>query len=75
MNVEGRPVLVDAQGPSATRPSDSLRTCITIATRNALVVVYAPTACSTGRLDAVLDATGETLTRFCGGEVRERRIL
>jgi DNA/RNA-binding domain of Phe-tRNA-synthetase-like protein len=75
VNVEGRPVLVDATGPFGNPSSDSLRTCITLAARDALVVAYAPAGCTTGRLTAVLDATAETLTRFCGGATRARRIL
>jgi DNA/RNA-binding domain of Phe-tRNA-synthetase-like protein len=75
VNVEGRPVLVDADGPFGNPTSDSARTSITLATRDALVVAYAPAGHATGRLEAVLDATGETLTRFCGGSLRERRLL
>ena len=75
VNVEGRPTLVDATGPFGNPSSDSLRTSITLATRVALVVAYAPAGYASGRLNDVLDATGETLTRYCGGELRERRIL
>lgn len=75
VNVEGRPVLVDADGPFGNPTSDSARTSITLATRDALVVAYAPAGHATGRLEAVLDATGEALTRFCGGSLRERRLL
>ena len=75
VNVEARPVLVDAEGPFGNPTSDSARTRITLATRNALVVAYAPAGYNPGRLDAVLDATEETLTRFCGGTRAERRIL
>jgi DNA/RNA-binding domain of Phe-tRNA-synthetase-like protein len=75
VNVEGRPTLVDATGPFGNPSSDSLRTSITLATRVALVVAYAPAGYPIGRLDGVLDATSETLTRFCGGTLRERRIL
>src|SRR6185436_358178 len=42
VNVEGRPVLVDAAGPFGNPTSDSARTAITLETRRALVVVYAP---------------------------------
>jgi DNA/RNA-binding domain of Phe-tRNA-synthetase-like protein len=75
VSVEGRPTLVDATGPFGNPSSDSLRTSITLATRVALVVAYAPAGYATGRLNVVLDATAETLTRFCGGTLRERRIL
>jgi DNA/RNA-binding domain of Phe-tRNA-synthetase-like protein len=75
VNVEGRPTLVDAGGPFGNPSADSLRTSITVGTKDALVVAYAPAGYDTGRLNRVLDATGETLTRFCGGTQRERRLL
>ena len=75
VGVEGRPVLVDAEGPFGNPTSDSARTMITLETRSALVVAYAPAGHAPARLDAVLDATVETLTRYCGGGVTERRTL
>jgi DNA/RNA-binding domain of Phe-tRNA-synthetase-like protein len=73
VNVEGRPVLVDAQGPFGNPTSDSSRTMITLETRSALVVVYAPTGSGTSRLRQVLDETAEMLTRYCGGTAGERQ--
>ncbi len=75
VNVEARPVLVDAEGPFGNPTSDSARTMITLATRNALVVAYAPAGYNPGRLNGVVDTTAETLVRFCGGVPAERRIL
>jgi len=75
VNVEARPVLVDAEGPFGNPTSDSARTMITLDTRNALVVAYAPAGYSLARLNAVLDTTAETLTRFCGGARADARIL
>jgi len=75
VNVEARPVLVDAEGPFGNPTSDSARTMITLDARNALVVAYAPAGYNPGRLNGVLDTTSETLTRFCGGNAAERRIL
>jgi len=74
VNVQARPVLVDAVGPFGNPTSDSARTMITLETRNALVVAYAPAGYALGRLSSVLDATAETLSRFCGGTLSERRI-
>jgi DNA/RNA-binding domain of Phe-tRNA-synthetase-like protein len=73
VNVEARPVLVDAEGPFGNPTSDSARTMITLATRTALVVAYAPAGYA--RLNDVLDTTAETLVRFCGGARGESRIL
>ncbi len=42
VNVEGRPVLVDAEGPFGNPTSDSLRTCVTEATRSVWFVLFAP---------------------------------
>jgi len=75
VNVEARPVLVDAEGPFGNPTSDSARTMTSLGTRNALVVAYAPAGYSPGRLNAVLDTTAETLVRFCGGTRADRRIL
>jgi DNA/RNA-binding domain of Phe-tRNA-synthetase-like protein len=75
VNVEARPVLVDASGPFGNPTSDSARTMITLDTRNALVVVYAPAGCSLVRLGQVQDGTAETLTRYCGGRVEGRALV
>jgi len=75
VQVEGRPVLVDAQGPFGNPSSDSLRTSITLATTRCLVVGYAPAGCPVARLDGVLDRTAATLTQACGGAVALRRQL
>jgi DNA/RNA-binding domain of Phe-tRNA-synthetase-like protein len=75
VHVEGRPVLVDASGPFGNPTSDSLRTSITLSTRDALVVAYAPASCASARLNGVLERTAETLTRVCGGASRECVVL
>jgi DNA/RNA-binding domain of Phe-tRNA-synthetase-like protein len=75
VNVEGRPVLVDSEGAFGNPSSDSLRTSIRLDSRSALVVAYAPSTCSMDRMVAVLDATAETLTRYCGGAREVARVL
>jgi len=75
VNVDERPVLVDAEGPFGNPTSDSARTCITEGTRSALVVGYAPAGYSQRRLEEVLDGTESCLVRHCGGTRVERRIL
>ena len=75
VNVEGRPVLADEAGAFGNPSSDSLRTSITLATRGAFVVAYAPAACSVDRLSAVVDRTAETLLRHCGGTRTGSRVL
>lgn len=75
VNVEGRPVLVDARGPFGNPTSDSARTMITTACRRALVVVYAPTRYPAGRLQSVMDDTSATLVNWCGGAVAARTTV
>jgi len=75
VQVEGRPVLVDAEGPFGNPTSDSLRTCITLATTRCLVVAYAPAGHAPARLDGVLDRTAAALIQACGGAVTLKRQL
>jgi DNA/RNA-binding domain of Phe-tRNA-synthetase-like protein len=75
VGAEGRPVLVDSEGPFGNPSSDSLRTSITPATTRCLVVAYAPAGCPTARLDGVLERTAATLTEACGGETYLRSQL
>ncbi|HLA78414.1 MAG TPA: phenylalanine--tRNA ligase beta subunit-related protein [Vicinamibacteria bacterium] len=75
VNVEARPVMVDARGPFGNPTSDSARTMITLDTRSALVIAYAPAATTPARLNLVLDVTESLLTGHCGGTCTERRLL
>jgi DNA/RNA-binding domain of Phe-tRNA-synthetase-like protein len=75
VNAESRLVLFDREGPFGNPSSDSLRTSITLEARRALIVAYAPASYAPSRLERVLFATHETLTRFCGGACVESRIL
>jgi DNA/RNA-binding domain of Phe-tRNA-synthetase-like protein len=75
VNVDGRPVLVDAEGPFGNPTSDSLRTSITLATTRCLVVAYAPVSFTPSRLDGVLDRTAAGLTAGSGGREAGRRIV
>lgn len=75
VNVEGRPVLVDARGPFGNPTSDSARTMITTACRRALVIVYAPGRHAPSRIEGVLADTAATLTRWSGGAAGARQIV
>jgi DNA/RNA-binding domain of Phe-tRNA-synthetase-like protein len=74
VSVEGRPVLVDAEGPFGNPSSDSLRTSITLGTTRCLVVAYAPAGFASSRLESVLDRTAAALTKACGGMPTGRRL-
>jgi DNA/RNA-binding domain of Phe-tRNA-synthetase-like protein len=74
VNVDGRPVLVDEEGPFGNPTSDSARAMITLETRRALVVAYAPSGCATPRLQRVIEETEALLIRHCGGRTVERAL-
>ena len=74
VSVDGRPVLVDGEGPFGNPTSDSARTMIRLETRDALVTCYAPSSCPEGRMLGILDRTEETLRRFCGGRGVHRGV-
>jgi DNA/RNA-binding domain of Phe-tRNA-synthetase-like protein len=67
VHVAGRLALVDASGPFGNPTSDSARTMVTPATRDALVVVFAPHEIGLGRLVSVLDLTATRLADIVGG--------
>jgi DNA/RNA-binding domain of Phe-tRNA-synthetase-like protein len=75
VHVDGRPLLVDAEGPFGNPTSDSLRTSITLATTRCLVVAYAPAGSTPARLEGVLERTAASLTRACGGRATSRRVF
>jgi DNA/RNA-binding domain of Phe-tRNA-synthetase-like protein len=75
VNVEGRPVLADAQGAFGNPTSDSARTMVRLETREALVTVYAPAGFARARLERIVEESAATLTHFCGGAVSERQLL
>lgn len=74
VHVGGRLVVADAEGAFGNPTSDSARTMVTVATTNALVVVYAPVDVDRRRLAQVLDLTAERLRRVCGGHEADRWI-
>lgn len=73
VNVDGRPVLSDARGAFGNPTSDSARTMITLDTRNALVIAYAPAAAAS-RVPGVLERTAATLMKYSGGTLAELRV-
>lgn len=75
VHVGGRLALVDSIGPFGNPTSDSARTMVTAATRDALVVVYAPRETELGWLMSVLDLTATRLADITGGEEVGRLVL
>jgi DNA/RNA-binding domain of Phe-tRNA-synthetase-like protein len=70
VHVGGRITLADDEGPFGNPTSDSARTMVTTATRDALVVVYAPVDVPRPRLDIVVDTTAARISDVTGGRRR-----
>ncbi len=75
VHVGGRLTLADRRGPFGNPTSDSARTMVTTATRDVLVVVFAPAGFDLDALGTVLDRTAARLIEHAGGRTSERRIL
>jgi DNA/RNA-binding domain of Phe-tRNA-synthetase-like protein len=70
VRVAGRITVVDDSGPFGNPTSDSARTMVTPHTTEALVIVYAPVAIGSARLEQVLDVTAERIALICSGRRR-----
>ena len=66
VHVAGRIALADALGPFGNPTSDSARTMVTVATTQALLVVFAPPDLGELRLRHVLDTTADRMRQFTG---------
>ena len=67
-HLEGRPVLADPDGPFGSPISDSTRSMMTEATRDILVVIYAPKAVAGERLEKAMAQLAERLADFAGAQ-------
>jgi DNA/RNA-binding domain of Phe-tRNA-synthetase-like protein len=74
VHVAHRMTLVDEDGPFGNPTSDSMRTMVTTATRDALVVVFAPVDSDIPRLTRVLDITASRIAAIAGGRELSRVI-
>jgi DNA/RNA-binding domain of Phe-tRNA-synthetase-like protein len=74
VHVGGRMALVDDLGPFGNPTSDSARTMVTTATRDALVVVFAPVDVDASRLDGVLSVTASRMADIAGGRELARQV-
>jgi len=73
VHLEGRPVLADAAGPFGNPTSDSLRTCVTPATRSLFMVIFAPAGYPDARLTAHVATAADEIRRHLAppaGDVR-----
>jgi len=74
VNLAGRMLLADESGPFGAPTSDSKRTAVSEATRNVLVVVFAPPD-RNQVLSTALEQLAGGLTRFCGARVVAVRVV
>jgi DNA/RNA-binding domain of Phe-tRNA-synthetase-like protein len=74
VHVGGRITVADEDGPFGSPTSDSARTMVTPATRDVLVVVYAPSDTAVARLAEVIDTTAARITRIAGGQETARLV-
>lgn len=74
VHVAGRVTVADTAGPFGNPTSDSARAMVTTATRDALVVIYAPVATTEKALTAVLDLTAARMAAACGGTEHARWV-
>jgi len=75
IHVAGRLVSADARGAFGSPIADSARTCISTATRSALVLVYAPTDTPRDALDQALGRYATLAANHVGGRVIARGII
>lgn len=74
VHVSGRIALADDEGPFGNPTSDSARTMVTTATRDALVVIYSPVDVLPPRLTTVLDKTAARMADIAGGAEVARMV-
>ena len=73
VNVSGRPVLVDDEGPFGNPTSDSLRTSVTDSTRALWMVIFAPIGFPKAQLEAHVQTSCEYMAKHlapAGEEVK-----
>lgn len=68
IHVGERPTLADDLGAFGNPSSDSLRTCVTEATRTLLFVIYGPADTSDAEMERCRVVSEEILQQFLGGE-------
>ena len=73
LNLDGLPVLADAEGPFGSPTSDSRRTMVTEATAEVFAVVFGVTG--RAELAPAMEMLAELLRRHCAGEVRETTLV
>ena len=74
VNLAGRLLLADDDGPFGAPTSDSLRTAVTAATTRLLVVVFCPAERADPHLSTMLEHIADRLTRYASARVMAVRV-
>jgi DNA/RNA-binding domain of Phe-tRNA-synthetase-like protein len=75
VNLAGRLLLADDDGPFGAPTSDSLRTAVTGRSRNILVVLFCPLERAGAHLSPALEHIAGMLTRYCAAAVTAVRVV
>jgi DNA/RNA-binding domain of Phe-tRNA-synthetase-like protein len=75
VNLSGRLLLADEDGPYGAPTSDSSRTSVTASTRHLLVVVFCPLERAGKHLSSALEHVSGSLTRYCGASIAAVRVI
>lgn len=75
VNLAGRPLLADDEGPFGAPTSDSARTQVGAKTRSLLVVVYRPVERPSADLSSMLGRVADLLGRWCAATVSVVRTV
>jgi DNA/RNA-binding domain of Phe-tRNA-synthetase-like protein len=75
VNLTGRLLLADDDGPFGAPTSDSLRTAVTAKSRNLLVVLFCPLERAGSDLTVALERIADRLTRYCSAGVSAVRVV
>lgn len=75
LNLQGRYVIADRQGPFGSPITDSIRSAVSEMTSNAIVCIFASNQLPDETLKSYMDKTAANISEFCGGRCLERQIL
>jgi DNA/RNA-binding domain of Phe-tRNA-synthetase-like protein len=75
VNLSGRLLLADDDGPFGAPTSDSLRTAVTATSRNLLMVMFCPLERAGSDLTVALERVADRLTRYCSASVAAVRVI
>lgn len=75
VNLHGRLLLADDEGPFGAPTSDSVRTSVGSKTRHVLVVVFCPNERAGNDLTTALEHIADRLTRHCAGRIVAVRTI